>query len=266
MGLGSASNTTLSPDDDPSHHFGDRRFLVQTGIRRERQSLIYACKLFQISAHDCVTTNSPRDIAASVPYSALSRAQTSATFVGLGPSRCTAHRPRFPHCKRHPIQIPPQSSPPTQVPFVLDDRPRDSRYPARNPSLPGGPALSNVRMTMTVAPANTTIRLVTTPFFSTSSALDIPQKLPFKTSVDIVLRSPKSTAPKWPALRLSIPSLTMTPFPPLNPPGKHPPRTMFFRRTSPTSSLPCQERRLQVNCSPRLPQARNHSCSVLRFQ
>ena len=53
---------------------------------------------------------------------------------------------------------------------------------------------------MTVAPTNTTIRLVTTPFASTSSVVDTPPKLkPFKTSFDIVLGSPQSTAPRWPA-------------------------------------------------------------------
>ena len=69
-----------------------------------------------------------------------------------------------------------------------------------NPSLPGQPAPSNARMSMTVAPTNTTIRLVTTPFASTSSVVDTPPKLkPFKTSFDIVLGSPQSTVPRWPA-------------------------------------------------------------------
>ena len=55
-------------------------------------------------------------------------------------------------------------------------------------------------MSLTVAPTNTTIRLVTTPFASTSSVIDTPPKLkPFKTSFDIVLGSPQSTAPRWPA-------------------------------------------------------------------
>ena len=53
---------------------------------------------------------------------------------------------------------------------------------------------------MTVAPTNTTIRLVTTPFASTTSVVDTPPKLkPFQTSFDIVLGSPQSTAPRWPA-------------------------------------------------------------------
>lgn len=53
---------------------------------------------------------------------------------------------------------------------------------------------------MTVAPTNTTIRLVTTPFASTSSVVDTPPKLrPFQTSFDIILGSPQSTAPRWPA-------------------------------------------------------------------
>lgn len=53
---------------------------------------------------------------------------------------------------------------------------------------------------MTVAPTNTTIRLVTTPFASTSSIVDTPPKLkPFQTSFDIILGSPQPTVPKWPA-------------------------------------------------------------------
>ena len=69
-----------------------------------------------------------------------------------------------------------------------------------NPSLPGRPAPTNARMSMTVAPTNTTIRLVTTPFASMSSITDTPPKLkPFQTSFDILLGSPQSTAPRWPA-------------------------------------------------------------------
>lgn len=53
---------------------------------------------------------------------------------------------------------------------------------------------------MTVAPTNTTIRLVTTPFALTSSVVDTPPKLkPFQTSFDIILGSPQPTVPKWPA-------------------------------------------------------------------
>ena len=53
---------------------------------------------------------------------------------------------------------------------------------------------------MTVAPTNTTIRLVTTPFAVAPSVVDTPPKLkPFQTSFDIVLGSPQSTAPMWPA-------------------------------------------------------------------
>ena len=50
---------------------------------------------------------------------------------------------------------------------------------------------------MTIAPTNTTIRLVTTPFASTSSVVDTPPKLkPFQTSFDIVLGSPQSASPQ----------------------------------------------------------------------
>ena len=98
--------------------------------------------------------------------------------------------------------IPESSSPPKQDPFVLNDRQgnnEDAPLPG-NPSLPGRPAPTNARMSMTVAPTSTTIRLVTTPFASTSSVVDTPPKLkPFKTSFDIVLGSPQSTAPRWPA-------------------------------------------------------------------
>lgn len=101
-----------------------------------------------------------------------------------------------------PYKSIPESSPPKQDPFVLNDRQGDNTgapLPG-NPSLPGQPAPSNARMSMTVAPTNTTIRLVTTPFALTSSVVDTPPKLkPFKTSFDIVLGSPQSAAPKWPA-------------------------------------------------------------------
>ena len=61
---------------------------------------------------------------------------------------------------------------------------------------------------MTIAPTNTTIRLVTTPFASASSVVDTPPKLkPFQTSFDIVLGSPQSTAPRWPASPQSTPSI-----------------------------------------------------------
>ena len=98
--------------------------------------------------------------------------------------------------------IPESSSPPKQDPFVLNDRQGDNAgapLPG-NPSLPGQPAPSNARMSLTVAPTNTTIRLVTTPFASTSSVVDTPPKLkPFTTSFDIVLGSPQTTVPRWPA-------------------------------------------------------------------
>lgn len=61
---------------------------------------------------------------------------------------------------------------------------------------------------MTVAPTNTTIRLVTTPFASASSVVGTPPKLkPFQTSFDIVLGSPQSTAPRWPASPQNTPSI-----------------------------------------------------------
>jgi hypothetical protein len=63
-------------------------------------------------------------------------------------------------------------------------------------------------MSITIAPTNTTIRLVTTPFASTSSVVDTPPKLkPFQTSFDIVLGSPQSTAPRWPASPQNTPSI-----------------------------------------------------------
>ena len=63
-------------------------------------------------------------------------------------------------------------------------------------------------MSITIAPTNTTIRLVTTPFASTSSVVDTPPKLkPFQTSFDIVLGSPRSTAPRWPASPQNAPSI-----------------------------------------------------------
>ena len=65
---------------------------------------------------------------------------------------------------------------------------------------------------MTVAPTNTTIRLVTTPFASTPSVVDTPPKLrPFQTSFDIILGSPQSTAPRWPA----SPQNTASIYPPI---------------------------------------------------
>lgn len=94
--------------------------------------------------------------------------------------------------------IPEPASPPKHDPFVLTDN-VNAPLPG-NPSLPGRLAPTNARMSMTVAPTNTTIRLVTTPFASTSSNIDTPPKLkPFQTSFDIILGSPQSTAPKWPA-------------------------------------------------------------------
>ena len=63
-------------------------------------------------------------------------------------------------------------------------------------------------MSMTVAPTNTTIRLVTTPFASMPSVVDTPPKLkPFQTSFDIVLGSPQSTAPRWPTSPQNAPSI-----------------------------------------------------------
>lgn len=65
---------------------------------------------------------------------------------------------------------------------------------------------------MTVAPTNTTIRLVTTPFASTPTIVDTPPKLkPFQTSFDIILGSPQSTAPRWPA----SPKNTASIYPPI---------------------------------------------------
>ena len=50
---------------------------------------------------------------------------------------------------------------------------------------------------MTVAPTNTTIRLVTIPFAPTPSAVDTPPKLkPFQTSFDIILGSPQPASPQ----------------------------------------------------------------------
>ena len=77
-----------------------------------------------------------------------------------------------------------------------------------NPSLPGQLAPTNARMSLTIAPTTTTIRLVTTPFASTSSVIDTPPKLkPFQTSFDIILGSPQSTAPRWPASPQNTPSI-----------------------------------------------------------
>jgi len=109
-----------------------------------------------------------------------------------------------------PYKSIPESSPPKHDPFVLNDSQEDNvdaPLPG-NPSLPGRIAPTNARMSMTIAPTNTTIRLVTTPFASASSVVDTPPKLkPFQTSFDIVLGSPQSTAPRWPASPQSTPSI-----------------------------------------------------------
>lgn len=109
-----------------------------------------------------------------------------------------------------PYKSIPESSPPKHDPFVLNDR-RGGNVNAPlpgNPSLPGQLAPTNARMSLTVAPTNTTIRLVTTPFAPMSSAIDTPPKLkPFQTSFDIILGSPQSVAPKWPASPKNTPSI-----------------------------------------------------------
>lgn len=89
----------------------------------------------------------------------------------------------------------PQSSPIGEHPSSEYDAPIPG-----NPLLPGAPAPSNARLSLTDPVMSTTIRLVKAPVQSSLVEFPTPPRLqPFKTSFDLVMGSPRSSAPKWPA-------------------------------------------------------------------